>query len=121
MPRAADAARPARTAYAARLARRVDPVIHERLRLGICSVLAAGGAQAFPDLRAALSATDGNLWVHLRVLEEAGYVGEAPLPGPPGTRARTAFRLTAKGRTAFRRYLELLEGLVRATGAPATR
>jgi len=55
------------------------------------------------------------------VLEEAGYVGESPLPGPPGARARTAFRLTAKGRTAFRRYLELLEGLVRATGAPATR
>ena len=85
------------------LARRIDPVIHERVRLGILSALAGGGPQAFADLRRVLEATDGNLYVHLRVLAEAGYVQE---------------HRTGAGRRqrAFRKYLDLLEVIVAQAG-----
>ena len=52
----------------------LDRVIHERLRLGIVSALAVNDALGFNDLKALLGATDGNLSVHARKLEEAGYL-----------------------------------------------
>ncbi len=52
----------------------LDPVVHQRVRLGILSALAAGGTTAFTDLKTVLDLTDGNLSVHARKLEEAGYL-----------------------------------------------
>lgn len=93
------------------LAKRIDPVIHERVRLGICSALATGG-QVFAELKRVLEVTDGNLYVHLRVLQEAEYVSEHK--NTDQKRARTEYRITRKGRKAFRKYLDLLEGIVKA-------
>ena len=91
----------------------LDRLIHERMRLGIVSALAVVEAMSFNDLKAALGATDGNLSVHARRLEEAGYVAcnkffDGRLP-------RTEYRLTTAGRDALSRYLDHMEALIRAT------
>jgi DNA-binding MarR family transcriptional regulator len=91
----------------------LDPVIHERVRLGILSALAVAPSMTFVELKDALGLTDGNLSVHARRLEEAGYVGcekrfEGRVP-------KTEYRLTAKGRAALARYLDHMEALIRAT------
>jgi len=91
--------------------RRLNPVIHERARLGIMSLLAAQPVLSFGELKSLLDATDGNLSVHLRTLEEAGYVsvGKAFVDRKP----RTTARLTRKGRIAFEHYVEVLGEIVR--------
>ena len=89
-----------------------DRLIHERMRLGIVSALAVNECLSFNELKAMLRATDGNLSVHARKLEEAGYLecrksfnGRVP---------RTDFRLTPHGRRAFERYLDHMEALIEA-------
>jgi DNA-binding MarR family transcriptional regulator len=88
----------------------LDEVIHGRMRLGIMAVLASADAADFTALRERLQATDGNLSIHLRKLEEAGYVRlEKSFVGrKPNTRAV----LTPQGRAAFARYLDALAVLV---------
>lgn len=93
-------------------AERLDRLIHERIRLGIVSALAANDSLAFNDLKSLLATTAGNLSVHARKLEEAGYVVcektfERRLP-------KTTFRLTPAGRRALARYLDHMEALIRA-------
>ena len=90
----------------------LDPVIHERLRLGIVSALATCPTMRFGELKAALGCTDGNLSVHARRLELAGYV--AVTKSFEGRVPRTDFRLTAGGRAALARYIVEMERLVRA-------
>ena len=91
----------------------LDRLIHERMRLGIVSALAVAEAMSFSDLKAALGATDGNLSVHARRLEEAGYV--ACTKFFDGRLPRTEYRLTPAGRDALSRYLDHMEALIRAT------
>jgi DNA-binding MarR family transcriptional regulator len=91
----------------------LDRVIHERIRLGVVSSLAVNPALTFTDLKALLDVTDGNLSVHTRKLEEAGYVEctktfEGRVP-------RTEFRLTGAGRKALEKYLAHMESLIQAT------
>jgi DNA-binding MarR family transcriptional regulator len=88
----------------------IDEVIHGRLRLGVMAFLAGAGHAEFNTLKSRLQATDGNLSVHLRKLEEAGYVtieksfmNKKPL---------TTVRLTETGRSAFIRYLDAMAKLV---------
>jgi len=88
----------------------LDRVIHERVRLAIVSALAASPSLTFNELKSLLGATDGNLSVHARRLEEAGYV--ACDKGFEGRVPRTAYRLTPSGRRAFARYLDHLEALI---------
>ena len=95
----------------------LDPLLHERGRLAIVSVLAAVETLPFTELRDTLEMTDGNLSVHLQKLEEKGYVaidkqfvGRKPL---------TTCKLTVSGRAAFARYLDHLEDLVRQTRGKA--
>ena len=90
----------------------LDRLIHERVRLGIVSALAVNDCLTFNELKSMLRATDGNLSVHARKLEEAGYLdcrksfdGRVP---------RTEYRLTALGRTEFTRYLDHMEALIEA-------
>jgi DNA-binding MarR family transcriptional regulator len=97
---------------AARAATDLDRVIHERLRLGIVSALASRDSLSFNDLKAALKTTDGNLSVHARRLEEAGYVDCQK--GFEGRVPRTTYRLTAAGRRALERYLAHMEALIEA-------
>ena len=91
----------------------LDRLIHERVRLGIVSALAANEFLTFNDLKRLLEITDGNLSVHARKLEEAGYVicekfFEGRLP-------KTEFRLTRAGQRALERYLDHMEALIHAT------
>lgn len=94
-------------------ATQLDRLIHERMRLGIVSALAVNDRLTFNELKALLRTTDGNVSVHARKLEEAGYVSctkqfEGRVP-------KTEYRLTASGRRALERYLEHMEALIRAT------
>jgi DNA-binding HxlR family transcriptional regulator len=91
----------------------LDRLIHERMRLAIVSALAVNESLSFNELKHLLETTDGNLSVHARKLEEAGYVvctktfeGRVP---------RTDYRLSDAGRRALERYLSHMEGLIRAT------
>jgi DNA-binding MarR family transcriptional regulator len=90
----------------------LDRIIHERLRLAIVSALAVNESLTFNELKALLQSTDGNLSVHARKLEDAGYVTcsksfEDRIP-------RTEYRLTATGRKALERYLDHMEALIHA-------
>ena len=115
-PRARTARRPLRemapvgaTTHAASL----DRLIHERMRLGIVSALAASPALSFNELKRLLKTTDGNLSVHARKLEEARYI--ACVKSFQGRIPRTEYRLTDLGRRALTRYLDHMEALIKAT------
>ncbi|MEP6782719.1 MAG: transcriptional regulator [Acidobacteriota bacterium] len=94
------------------IATNLDRLLHDRMRLGIVSALAAGDELSFTDLKAALNATDGNLSVHARKLEEAGYVSCAKTFA--GRTPRTDYKLTAAGRRALEKYLDHMDALIRA-------
>ena len=93
----------------------LDRLIHERVRLAIVSALAVNESLTFNELKHLLGATDGNLSVHARRLEEAGYV--ECLKSFDGRVPRTEFRLSQVGREALERYLAHMEGLIRSTRA----
>ena len=91
----------------------LDRLIHDRTRLAILAALAASDTMAFTDLKAITGTTDGNLSVHARRLEEAGYVHcEKSFAGRT---PRTEYRLSAAGRRALEKYLDHMEALIRAT------
>ncbi|HUG39795.1 MAG TPA: transcriptional regulator [Longimicrobiales bacterium] len=92
--------------------RRLDRLVHERVRLGIVSALAVNEALTFNDLKSLLGVTDGNLSAHARKLEDAGYLGCTK--GYEGRVPRTEYRLTAAGRAALGDYLSHMEALIRA-------
>lgn len=88
----------------------LDRLIHERLRLGIISALAANESMTFSDLKNLMNTSDGNLSVHARKLEDAGYIAvtkyfEGRLP-------KTEYKLTAAGRRALENYLSHMETLI---------
>jgi DNA-binding MarR family transcriptional regulator len=90
----------------------LDRLVHERLRLGIVSALAVNESLTFNDLKTLLDATDGNLSVHARKLEEADYVvceksfeGRVP---------RTVYRLTPAGRRALDKYVAHMAAIIKA-------
>lgn len=91
----------------------LNRLIHGRLRLGIVSALAVNEALTFNELKSILSTTDGNLSVHARKLEDAGYV--ECRKSFHGRMPRTEFRLTPAGRSALERYLDHMGALIRAT------
>jgi DNA-binding MarR family transcriptional regulator len=91
---------------------KLDRVIHERIRLGVLSALAVNTALTFTELKALLETTDGNLSVHARKLEDAGYI--SCTKSFEGRHPRTEYRLAASGRRALDRYLDHMEALIRA-------
>jgi DNA-binding transcriptional ArsR family regulator len=90
----------------------LDKVIHERMRLAIVSALAATDTLGFNELKDLIGATDGNLSVHARKLEDAGYL--TTTKRFEGRVPKTEFRLTASGRRALERYVDHMEALIRA-------
>jgi len=97
---------------APKAAQELDNLIHERTRLGIISALAVNESLTFTELKNLLDTTDGNVSVHARKLEDAGYVlctksfnGRVP---------RTEFQLTAAGRKELEKYLKHMEALIKA-------
>lgn len=104
--------RPAAGTVATKETQALDRLIHEKVRLGIVSALAASGPLTFNELKALLETTDGNVSVHARKLEDAGYVDcskrfEGRFP-------RTEYTLTQDGRAALEKYLDHLEAIVSA-------
>ena len=88
----------------------IDEVIHGRLRLGVMAYLAGREGADFNEIKARLNATDGNLSVHLRKLEDAGYV--AIDKSFAGRKPLTRIHLTNPGRDAFVAYLDAIGKLV---------
>jgi DNA-binding HxlR family transcriptional regulator len=90
-----------------------DRLIHERTRLAIVSALAVNSTLAFNELKELLRVTDGNLSVHARKLEDAGYIGCTK--SFAGRMPKTEYRLTSVGRRALEKYLDHMEALIHAT------
>jgi DNA-binding MarR family transcriptional regulator len=88
----------------------IDDVIHARMRLGIMAYLADAEIAEFNTLKTLLQTTQGNLSVHLRKLEAAGYV--AIDKGFSGRKPMTRARMTPTGRQAFATYIEALVKLI---------
>ena len=113
-------ARPARTDHrrtatvtgAPKDAQNLDRLIHDRVRLGILSALAGAESLTFGDLKSALDLSDGNLSVHARKLEEAGYI--TCEKSFAGRLPRTEYRLAPAGRRAFEKYLNHMDALISA-------
>lgn len=89
-----------------------DRIIHERIRLGIVSALAANHSLTFNELKRLLRTTDGNLSVHARRLEDADYI--QCTKSFQGRVPKTEYRLTPSGRKALQRYLDHMEALIQA-------
>ena len=97
------------------VSKELDKVIHERMRLGIISALAANESLSFTELKNLLNTTDGNISVHARKLEDAGYLeclksfnGRVPL---------TEYKITQSGKDALGRYLNHMEALIKTMKA----
>lgn len=88
----------------------IDEVIHGRVRLGVMAYLSSAGAAEFNELKRRLQVSDGNLSVHLRKLEEAGYV--AVEKSFVGRKPMTRISLSDTGRAAFVAYLDAIGKLV---------
>ena len=91
----------------------LDRLIHERQRLGIVSALAVNESLSFNELKELMQTTDGNLSVHARKLEDAGYI--TCRKSFEGRMPRTDYSLTVSGRRALERYLDHMEAIIKAT------
>jgi len=111
-PRSRGSARTAQAMRAAERAPELDGLIHERMRLGIVSALAANESLTFSELKELLKTTDGNVSVHARKLEDADYISCAK--SFVGRMPKTEYRLTDTGRRALEKYLNHMEALIRA-------
>ena len=101
-----------RAMRAAEKAPELDNLIHERMRLGIVSALAANESLTFSELKELLKTTDGNISVHARKREDAEYI--TCTKSFDGRIPKTEYRLTAGGRRALEQYLNHMEALIRA-------
>lgn len=88
----------------------LDRLIHERMRLGIVSALAANESLTFNDLKSLMNTTDGNLSVHARKLEDCGYI--ACTKSFEGRLPKTEYKLTVAGRRALENYLSHMETII---------
>jgi DNA-binding transcriptional ArsR family regulator len=91
----------------------LDRLVHERTRLAIVSALAVNTSLTFNELKQLLRVSDGNLSVHARKLEDAGYI--ACTKSFAGRLPKTEYRLASPGRRALEKYLDHMEALIRAT------
>ncbi len=88
----------------------LDRLIHERMRLGIVSALAAKESLTFNELKTLMDTTDGNLSVHARKLEDGGYI--TCIKSFEGRLPKTEYKITAAGRRALESYLNHMEALI---------
>lgn len=98
------------TAAPAARAANLDRLMHDRTRLAIVTALSVNPALSFTELKGITQTTDGNLSVHARKLEDAGYV--SCTKGFEGRLPKTEFSLTDAGRRAFKKYLDHMEAII---------
>ena len=110
--RVTSSATPERATPRRPLPQRLDRVIHDRTRLAIVAALAANERLSFTDLKEITGTTDGNLSVHSRKLEDAGYVD--CVKSFAGRTPRTEYSLTTAGRRALEKYLDHMDALIQA-------
>jgi DNA-binding HxlR family transcriptional regulator len=96
---------------------RFERLIHERSRLGIISALAVNESLTFNDLKNLMKTTDGNLSVHARKLEDAGYI--SCTKSFDGRTPKTEYKLTKVGRQALEQYLNHMEALIKTMRPPS--
>ncbi len=89
---------------------KLDKAIHEKARLSIMTLLASRVSWPFQELKSELNLTDGNIVTHLRILHEAGFIA---VTKEILDRPQTSYSLTAKGRAAFQKHLDVLEEIVK--------
>ena len=99
----------------------IDEILHSRVRLAIIAFLAGAATADFAAVRDATRTTDGNASIHLRKLEDAGYV--AMTKRFVGRKPQTLYALTARGRKALLDYVAHLETLLppASGGDPAVK
>ena len=107
---AATAAKSRRSLGEGGRAANLDRLMHDRTRLAIVTALSVNASLSFTELKAITQTTDGNLSVHARKLEDAGYV--ACTKGFEGRLPKTEFSLTDPGRRAFKKYLDHMEAII---------
>lgn len=90
----------------------LDSTVHGPVRLGVLSALQMDGPQDFTTLVKRLAVVDGALGVHLRKLEESGYI--ACKKAFVGRRPKSTYRITPQGRQALRKYLDSMQQLIDA-------
>ena len=88
----------------------LDKVIHSRIRFSVLSYLNSVERAAFVEIREKIKATDGNLSIHMKMLETAGYVSF--IKGFHARRPQTIYRITREGRDAFNRYTKIISELL---------
>ena len=93
-------------------AKRLDPVIHERMRLAIISALAVSDKLSFNELRGLLETSDGNISIHTRRLEESGYI--QVLKSFSGRMPKTEYAITPEGKKSLVGYLETMQQIIRS-------
>lgn len=94
--------------------RKLDDVIHSRIRLAVMAILASAEDAEFTYLRDRVGATDGNLSTHISRLTDAGYVEVSK--ALENGRAASRYRISAEGRSAFAAYLKRMEDLLGGVG-----
>lgn len=90
----------------------LNRLIHERTRLALVSALAVNDRLTFTELKKLLDTTDGNLSVHARKLEEAGYI--TCTKGFEGRVPRTEYAITREGKKVLKDYLNHMERIIGA-------
>jgi DNA-binding transcriptional ArsR family regulator len=95
--------------------RKIDPVLHSRIRLAIVALLMGSEEAEFSYIRDKVGATDGNMSTHMRQLEQANYVSFQKIF--QGRKPLTLYALTDLGRERFSEYLRMLGSIVQGTGS----
>ena len=88
----------------------IDEIIHQKIRLGIMTMLAAEGSVEFVQLKERLDLTDGNLSSHISLLEKKEYL--TVQKAFAGKRPQTTLKITRRGRLALKSYLEVLKKII---------
>ncbi len=88
----------------------IDDLIHSRIRLAVMATLASMGQASFSIIKESTGATDGNLSVHMRKLENADYlvVEKSFVDRKPVS----IYSLTDKGKLALKAYIQYLENML---------
>jgi DNA-binding MarR family transcriptional regulator len=89
----------------------LDDLIHSRIRLAVMALLIAVDEADFVFIKEKVNATDGNLSVHLKKLEDAGYISVKK--EFINRKPKTMYSLTKTGKKAFEAYLDQLEKMIK--------
>jgi len=94
----------------------LDTAVHDPIRLGVLTALQTDGPLDFTTLKKRLDVADGAMGIHLRKLEDIGYI--ACKKTFVGRRPKSTYRITSKGRSSLLNYLEAMQQVIDAVASP---